>query len=81
MGALEYTRRVHGSTSLDGHGNTGDGIHIASCGGTWLALVAGFGGLRDADGDVRFAAAPAASSGTRLHFRIEVRGQGLSRST
>ena len=32
-----------------------DGIHVASCGGTWLALVAGFGGLRDFDGEVRFA--------------------------
>lgn len=28
------------------HGNTGDGIHAASCGGTWQALVNGFGGMR-----------------------------------
>ena len=43
---------------------------------TWLALVAGFGGLRDADGDVRFAPRlPEAWS--RLRFRIEVRGQVL----
>ncbi|HEV7207505.1 MAG TPA: glycosyl hydrolase family 65 protein [Mycobacteriales bacterium] len=27
--------------------NTRDGVHIASLAGTWLALVAGFGGLRD----------------------------------
>ena len=36
-------------------GNSADGIHVASCGGTWLALVSGFAGLRDFDGDVRFA--------------------------
>jgi alpha,alpha-trehalose phosphorylase len=58
----------------DAHGNTADGIHIASCGGTWLALVAGFGGLRDGDGDMRFD--PRLPKGwTRLRFRVEVRGQ------
>ena len=58
------------------HGNTADGIHIASCGGTWLALVAGFGGLRDFDGEPRFAPRlPAAW--TRLRFRVELRGQRL----
>ncbi|MBC2682361.1 glycoside hydrolase family 65 protein [Corynebacterium anserum] len=29
------------------HNNTPDGVHIASCGGVWTALVFGFGGLRD----------------------------------
>jgi alpha,alpha-trehalose phosphorylase len=59
---------------LDVHGNTADGIHIASCGGTWLALVAGFGGLRDFDGDVRFD--PRLPAGwDRLRFRVQVRGQ------
>jgi alpha,alpha-trehalose phosphorylase len=59
---------------LDTHGNTADGIHIASCGGTWLAIVAGFGGLRDSDGEVRFS--PRLPDGwTRLRFRVQVRGQ------
>ena len=31
----------------DLHGNTSDGVHIASLAGTWLAIVAGFGGMRD----------------------------------
>ena len=31
--------------------NTRDGVHIASLAGTWIALVAGFGGLRYRDGD------------------------------
>ena len=58
----------------DAHGNTADGIHIASCGGTWLALVAGFGGLRDFDGDVRFSPRLPAEW-ERLRFRVQVRGQ------
>ena len=59
---------------LDTHGNTADGIHIASCGGTWLALVAGFGGLRDSDGEVRFHPRLPAEW-ERLRFRVQVRGQ------
>ena len=59
---------------LDTHGNTADGIHIASCGGTWLALVAGFGGLRDSDGDVRFHPRLPAEW-ERLRFRVQVREQ------
>ncbi len=31
----------------DLHRNTSDGVHIASAGGVWNALVYGFGGLRD----------------------------------
>jgi alpha,alpha-trehalose phosphorylase len=72
--ALEYFDRACTVDLADGHGNTGDGIHIAACGGTWLALVAGFGGLRDADGDVRFAPR-LPREWDRLRFRIEVRGQ------
>ena len=30
--------------------NTRDGLHIASLAGAWIALVAGFGGMRDHDG-------------------------------
>jgi alpha,alpha-trehalose phosphorylase len=35
--------------------NTRDGVHIAGLAGTWLALVAGFGGMRDHDGKLTFA--------------------------
>jgi alpha,alpha-trehalose phosphorylase len=35
--------------------NTRDGLHIASLAGTWMALVAGFGGMRSVDGGLRFA--------------------------
>jgi alpha,alpha-trehalose phosphorylase len=74
--ALEYFLDACAVDLLDAHGNTADGIHIASCGGTWLALVAGFGGLRDGDGVIALAPRlPAAWDG--LCFRIEVRGQLL----
>ncbi len=72
--ALEYFVDACMVDLLDLHGNTADGIHIASCGGTWLALVAGFGGLRDADGDVRFSPRLPADW-DRLRFRVQVRGQ------
>ncbi|MFF4544930.1 glycoside hydrolase family 65 protein [Streptomyces sp. NPDC001435] len=35
--------------------NTRDGLHIASLAGTWMVLVAGFGGLRRSDDGLRFA--------------------------
>jgi alpha,alpha-trehalose phosphorylase len=30
-------------------------VHIASLAGAWLAAVAGFGGMRDHDGNLTFA--------------------------
>ena len=38
----------------DVHGNAADGVHIASTGGVWSALVSGFGGMRDYRGDITF---------------------------
>jgi len=35
-------------------GNTTDGVHMASTGGVWMALVYGFGGLRDYRGELSF---------------------------
>jgi alpha,alpha-trehalose phosphorylase len=74
--ALEYFHHACSVDLVDSHGNTADGIHIASCGGTWLALVAGFGGLRDYDGDVRFAPRLPAEW-DRLRFRVAVRGHRI----
>ncbi|HWL88403.1 MAG TPA: glycosyl hydrolase family 65 protein [Polyangiaceae bacterium] len=49
--------------------NTRSGLHIAALAGTWLALVAGFGGMRDHDGTLTFA--PRLPEGlTRLVFTI-----------
>lgn len=38
----------------DLHGNTSDGIHVASTGGVWAALAYGFGGMRDHKGSLTF---------------------------
>lgn len=49
--ALDYFYRGLFVDIGDTHGNTSDGVHIASAAGTWRALVCGFGGLRD-DGEI-----------------------------
>jgi alpha,alpha-trehalose phosphorylase len=58
------------------HGNTVDGLHVASTGGVWSALVFGFGGMRDRGGRLSFdprlpAAWPA------MRFPIAWRGSRL----
>jgi alpha,alpha-trehalose phosphorylase len=56
--------------------NTGDGLHIASLAGGWLAVVAGFGGMRDAADRLLFR--PQLPPGwRRLHFSVRPRGQEL----
>jgi alpha,alpha-trehalose phosphorylase len=53
--------------------NTRDGVHVASLAGSWLALVCGFGGMRDHDGALSFAPRlPAAI--TALSFAVGWRG-------
>jgi alpha,alpha-trehalose phosphorylase len=52
--ALHYFIRSLGVDVLNLHGNTVDGLHIASCGGVWNALVFGFGGMRDHGGRLSF---------------------------
>jgi alpha,alpha-trehalose phosphorylase len=56
--------------------NTRDGIHIASVAGTWIAAVAGFGGMRDHGGHLTFAPRLPASL-TALRFRIMFRERTL----
>ncbi|HEY5190153.1 MAG TPA: glycoside hydrolase family 65 protein, partial [Solirubrobacteraceae bacterium] len=56
--------------------NTADGIHIASVAGTWIAAVAGFGGLRDHGGQLSFAPRLPGPL-TRLRFRIMIRASSL----
>ena len=56
--------------------NTHEGLHMAALAGTWIATVAGFGGLRDHRGAVTLAPRlPAALS--RLVFRLCIRGSRL----
>ncbi|GAB2621077.1 glycosyl hydrolase [Paractinoplanes abujensis] len=54
----------------------GDGLHIAALAGSWIAVVMGFGGLRDTGG--RLSLAPRIPPRlTRLQFRLRWRGAGL----
>jgi len=54
-------------------GDAADGVHIASAGGVWLALVYGFAGLRDVGGRLNFVPRLPASW-TQLAFVLTLRG-------
>ncbi len=55
------------------HGNTTDGVHVASTGGVWNTLAYGFGGLRDYNGVVTFdPRLPASWDG--LTFQVTLHG-------
>jgi alpha,alpha-trehalose phosphorylase len=57
--------------------NTRNGLHIASLAGTWLALVAGFGGMRDHGGQLSFH--PQLPPGwTKLRFALRWQGARIS---
>jgi alpha,alpha-trehalose phosphorylase len=57
-------------------GNMMHGAHIASIGGTWMALVYGFAGMRDEGGRISFR--PRLPDGwDRLAFCLSVRGRRL----
>ncbi|KUJ67677.1 glycosyl hydrolase [Streptomyces albus subsp. albus] len=56
--------------------NTRDGLHIASLAGTWLALVAGLGGMRHHQGVVHFAPRLPEKL-ARLAFTVQVMGRRL----
>jgi alpha,alpha-trehalose phosphorylase len=57
-------------------GNTHNGVHIASLAGAWTAVVAGFGGMRDHNGQLTFA--PRLPTRLeRLVFRLIFRGRRL----
>jgi alpha,alpha-trehalose phosphorylase len=56
--------------------NTRDGVHLASLAGTWLAAVAGFGGMRDHGDTLAFSPRLPPRLG-RLSFRLLYRGRRL----
>ncbi len=63
---------------LDDYNNdTEDGLHITSMGGTWMAFVMGFGGMRVQDGKLVFN--PFIPNNWKSYsFRIDFRGAHLS---
>ncbi|MFD5213135.1 glycoside hydrolase family 65 protein [Microbacterium sp. NPDC058345] len=52
--AQEYFEQAIFVDLGDLHHNASDGVHVASAGGVWTALVSGFGGMRDHDGELSF---------------------------
>ncbi|MGW5372513.1 glycoside hydrolase family 65 protein [Streptomyces sp. NPDC004009] len=53
--AYDYTAEAALMDLADLEHNTRDGLHVASLAGTWMALVAGFGGMRQDGEGLRFA--------------------------
>ncbi|HPT94539.1 MAG TPA: glycosyl hydrolase family 65 protein [Microbacteriaceae bacterium] len=52
--ALSYFTESLFVDLADLHHNAADGVHVASAGGVWSALVSGFGGMRDYAGELTF---------------------------
>ncbi|MFD7644032.1 glycoside hydrolase family 65 protein [Kitasatospora sp. NPDC059795] len=70
--AYDYTAEAALMDLHDLGGNTRDGLHMASLAGAFIALVAGFGGLRDRDEQLSFR--PRLPAGLqRLCFAMNVR--------
>ncbi len=52
--AVDYFLQALYLDLTDIHGNTVDGMHVASAGGVWSTLAFGFGGMRDRNGCLSF---------------------------
>jgi alpha,alpha-trehalose phosphorylase len=72
--ALKYLRFAVLMDLADVGGNVRDGVHIASIGGTWMAIVYGLAGMRDYDGEISFDPRKFVD---KLKFPLAVRGQKL----
>jgi alpha,alpha-trehalose phosphorylase len=79
--ALRYFHDALYVDLMNLHGNTVDGMHIASTGGVWSALVFGFGGMRDhgtlADGGTLSFDPRLPESWSSLAFKVQWRGTRL----
>ncbi|MBN1533355.1 MAG: glycoside hydrolase family 65 protein [Spirochaetes bacterium] len=75
--AREYMRYALMMDLADLAANVDQGCHIASMGGTWMAMVYGAAGMRDYKGKLSFN--PRLGRGMqRLQFSLIIRGQRLS---
>lgn len=76
--ALRYFHAALFVDLADRHNNTADGVHVASTGGVWSALVGGFGGFRDRGsgaGDQQFQLDPRLpEEWSSLVFRVTLHG-------
>ena len=74
--AHDYTYEAALVDLRDLHHNTRDGLHIASLAGAWIALVQGFGGMRECGEELTFD--PHLPDGiTGLRFTVRWHGQRL----
>jgi alpha,alpha-trehalose phosphorylase len=80
VGQLELAYDYFGEAALidlhDLEHNTADGMHVASLAGAWSAAVAGFGGMRDYNGELSFSPRLPPRL-ERLSFRMLFRGRRL----
>jgi alpha,alpha-trehalose phosphorylase len=74
--AYDYATEAALMDLADLEHNTRDGLHIASLAGTWMALVAGFGGTRREGDSLRFTPR-LPEKFSRLAFRLQFRGRCL----
>jgi len=74
--ALEYARYAILMDLADIGGNVKHGAHIASIGGTWMAVVYGVAGMRDTNGRISFNP-KLPERLERVRFSLTIRGQEL----
>jgi alpha,alpha-trehalose phosphorylase len=72
--AIKYLRYAVLMDIANVGGNVRDGVHIASIGGTWMAMVYGLAGMRDYDGKLSFDPTRLIE---KLSFPLMFRGQRL----
>jgi alpha,alpha-trehalose phosphorylase len=72
--AMKYFNYAVLMDLADVGGNVRDGVHIASIGGTWMAIVYGLAGMRDYGGKISFNPRKLVE---RLRFPLTLRGQRL----
>jgi alpha,alpha-trehalose phosphorylase len=71
---IKYLRYAVLMDLADVGGNVRDGVHVASIGGTWMAMVYGLAGMRDYGGRLSFNPRKFVR---KLKFPLTVRGQRL----
>ena len=84
--ALEYFTRSLYLDLCDSHGNTADGVHVASTGGVWAGIVHGFAGMVEQGDHLEFSPRlPRSWDGVTFHLlrhgsklRVELDPDGLT---
>lgn len=75
--SLDYFHDALFVDLADRHGNTADGVHVASAGGVWGMLVNGFGGMRRRPGGRTSFDPRLPATWESVTFRITLRGTRL----